>query len=49
MPCLVIASGPSAVVNHSGASGSQVTLGAELTDSDDNSVTQTVTRTYDVY
>lgn len=37
-----------ATVNHSGASGKQVTLRAELTDANGNSVTQTVTRAYDV-
>jgi hypothetical protein len=35
-------------VNHSGASGKQATLRAELTDTNGNSVTQTVTRAYDV-
>ncbi|MFE6754013.1 S8 family serine peptidase [Streptomyces sp. NPDC057684] len=38
----------SATVNHAGASGKQVTVKAELTDSKGNSVTQTVTRAYDV-
>ncbi|MFI9773406.1 S8 family peptidase [Streptomyces sp. NPDC051956] len=38
----------SATVNHAGASGKPVTLKAELTDSKGNSVTQTVTRAYDV-
>lgn len=37
-----------ATVNHSGAKGKQVTLRAELTDSNGNSVVQTVTRAYDV-
>jgi subtilisin family serine protease len=37
-----------ATVNHSEASGKQVTLRAELTDSNGNSVVQTVTRAYDV-
>ncbi|MEW2489691.1 S8 family serine peptidase [Streptomyces sp. NPDC048411] len=38
----------SATVNHAGASGKQVTLKAELTDANGNSVTQTVVRAYDV-
>ncbi|MFG3365149.1 S8 family serine peptidase [Streptomyces sp. NPDC048156] len=38
----------SATVNHAGAAGKQVTLKAQLTDSKGNSVTQTVTRAYDV-
>ncbi|MGW1001938.1 S8 family peptidase [Streptomyces sp. NPDC002520] len=37
-----------ATVNHAGASGKQVTLKVALTDTNDNSVTQTVTRAYDV-
>lgn len=37
-----------AVVDHSGATGKQVTLRAELTDAEGNSVSQTVTRAYDV-
>ncbi|GAA2327993.1 S8 family serine peptidase [Streptomyces kunmingensis] len=37
-----------ATVDHAGASGKQVTLKAQLTDSRGNSVTQTVTRAYDV-
>ncbi|MFJ9175476.1 S8 family peptidase [Streptomyces sp. NPDC102360] len=37
-----------ATVDHAGASGEQVTLKAQLTDSNGNSVTQTVTRAYDV-
>ncbi|MGW3497950.1 S8 family peptidase [Streptomyces sp. NPDC001020] len=37
-----------ATVNHAGASGKQVTLKVELTDTNGNSVTQTVTRAYDV-
>lgn len=37
-----------AVLDHTGAAGSQVTLKATLTDSHGNSVTQTVTRAYDV-
>ncbi|MBO1330015.1 S8 family serine peptidase [Streptomyces sp. VRA16 Mangrove soil] len=38
----------SATVNHAGASGKQVTLRTQLTDDKGNSVTQTVTRAYDV-
>lgn len=38
----------SATVNHAGASGKQVTLKAQLTDANGNSVEQTVTRAYDV-
>ncbi|MFF1478692.1 hypothetical protein ACFVYD_14160 [Streptomyces sp. NPDC058301] len=38
----------SAVVDHAGAVGRQVTLRAELTDAHGSSVTQTVTRAYDV-
>jgi subtilisin family serine protease len=37
-----------ATVDHAGAFGEQVTLKAELTDTNGNSVTQTVTRAYDV-
>jgi hypothetical protein len=37
-----------AVVNHSGASGKAVTLKADLTDANGNSVSQIVTRAYDV-
>ncbi|MER5689384.1 DDE-type integrase/transposase/recombinase [Streptomyces sp. NPDC002205] len=37
-----------ATVNHARASGKQVTLKAELTDANGNSVIQTVTRAYDV-
>jgi hypothetical protein len=37
-----------ATVHHSGAQGKQVTLRAELTDANGNSVVQTVTRAYDV-
>lgn len=37
-----------ATVDHGGAAGKQVTLKARLTDSKGNSVTQTVTRAYDV-
>ncbi|MFE5793089.1 S8 family serine peptidase [Streptomyces sp. NPDC056503] len=37
-----------ATVDHGGASGEQVTLRAELTDANGNSVRQTVTRAYDV-
>ncbi|MGW1023583.1 S8 family peptidase [Streptomyces sp. NPDC002577] len=37
-----------ATVNHAGASGKPVTLKAELTDANGNSVTQIVTRAYDV-
>ncbi|MEV0170200.1 S8 family serine peptidase [Streptomyces sp. NPDC050803] len=37
-----------AVVEHSGATGKQVTLRAELTDAKGNSVSQTVIRAYDV-
>ncbi|MDT9698949.1 hypothetical protein [Streptomyces sp. P17] len=37
-----------AVVDHSGATGKQVTLRAELTDAKGNSVSQTVIRAYDV-
>ncbi|MCT9079560.1 S8 family peptidase [Streptomyces fulvoviolaceus] len=37
-----------AVVNHSAASGKQVTLRADLTDANGNSVSQIVTRAYDV-
>lgn len=37
-----------AVVDHEGASGQQVSLRVELTDSNGNTVTQTVTRAYDV-
>ncbi|MFI8519396.1 S8 family peptidase [Streptomyces sp. NPDC085481] len=37
-----------ATVNHAGATGKQVTLKAELTDANGNSVTQTVVRAYDV-
>ncbi|MEU5218090.1 S8 family serine peptidase [Streptomyces sp. NPDC020807] len=40
--------GWTATVNHAGATGSQVTLRAELTDANGNSVTQTVVRAYDV-
>ncbi|WP_210584541.1 S8 family serine peptidase [Streptomyces sp. GESEQ-35] len=40
--------GWNAVVNHSGASGKQVTLRARLTDTNGNAVTQIVTRAYDV-
>ncbi|MFI9759902.1 S8 family serine peptidase [Streptomyces sp. NPDC051963] len=40
--------GWNAMVDHSGASGRQVTLRARLTDTNGNSVTQTVTRAYDV-
>ncbi|MEW2292987.1 S8 family serine peptidase [Streptomyces sp. NPDC006743] len=38
----------SATVDHAGASGRQVTLRTTLTDTNGNSVTQTVTRAYDV-
>ncbi|MFF1392434.1 S8 family serine peptidase [Streptomyces sp. NPDC058287] len=38
----------SATVNHAGASAKQVTLKAQLTDANGNSVEQTVTRAYDV-
>ncbi|MFD9796238.1 S8 family serine peptidase [Streptomyces sp. NPDC059070] len=38
----------SAIVDHRGAAGRQVTLKARLTDAGGNSVTQTVTRAYDV-
>ncbi|MCX5086061.1 S8 family serine peptidase [Streptomyces sp. NBC_00401] len=38
----------SATVNHAGASGKPVTLKAQLTDANGNSVEQTVTRAYDV-
>ncbi|MFB8401971.1 S8 family serine peptidase [Streptomyces sp. NPDC055912] len=37
-----------ATVNHTGATGRQVTLKTELTDANGNSVTQTVVRAYDV-
>ncbi|MFD8009402.1 S8 family serine peptidase [Streptomyces sp. NPDC059762] len=37
-----------ATVNHTGATGKQVTLRTELTDANGNSVTQTVVRAYDV-
>ncbi|MFF4172837.1 S8 family serine peptidase [Streptomyces sp. NPDC001744] len=37
-----------ATVNHAGATGKPVTLKAELTDANGNSVTQTVVRAYDV-
>ncbi|WP_307041501.1 hypothetical protein [Agromyces ramosus] len=37
-----------AVVDHDGASGQQVSLRVELTDSNGNTVTQTVSRAYDV-
>ncbi|MDR3082351.1 MAG: S8 family serine peptidase, partial [Streptomyces sp.] len=37
-----------ATVNHAGASGKPVTVKVELTDANGNSVTQTVTRAYDV-
>ncbi|MCW8377386.1 S8 family peptidase [Streptomyces justiciae] len=37
-----------AIVDHSSATGKQVTLRADLTDADGNSVTQIVTRAYDV-
>ncbi|MBA2950499.1 S8 family peptidase [Streptomyces himalayensis] len=37
-----------ATVHHAGASGKPVTLKSELTDANGNSVTQTVTRAYDV-
>jgi hypothetical protein len=37
-----------AVVDHTGASGQPVSLRVELTDSNGNTVTQTVTRAYDV-
>lgn len=37
-----------AVVDHEGASGKQVSIRVELTDSNGNTVTQTVTRAYDV-
>ncbi|WP_181387150.1 hypothetical protein [Streptomyces sp. Act143] len=37
-----------AVVDHSSATGRQVTLRADLTDADGNAVTQIVTRAYDV-
>jgi subtilisin family serine protease len=37
-----------ALVDHAGASGQPVTLRVQLTDSNGNSVTQTVTRAYDV-
>ncbi|MCN9240625.1 S8 family serine peptidase [Streptomyces sp. RY43-2] len=37
-----------ATVNHAGASGKQVTLKAQLTDANGNSVTQTVIRAYDI-
>ncbi|MFF3841366.1 S8 family serine peptidase [Streptomyces sp. NPDC001930] len=37
-----------ATVNHTGATGKQVTLKTELTDAHGNSVTQTVVRAYDV-
>ncbi|MFB9307827.1 subtilisin family serine protease [Agromyces hippuratus] len=37
-----------AIVDHSGASGQPVSLRVTLTDSNDNSVTQTVVRAYDV-
>ncbi|MGY3684889.1 S8 family peptidase [Streptomyces sp. TE33382] len=37
-----------AVVDHAGASGKQVTLKASFTDANGNAVTQTVTRAYDV-
>ncbi len=37
-----------AVVDHAGASGQPVSLRVQLTDSNDNTVTQTVTRAYDV-
>ncbi|MGW2693800.1 hypothetical protein [Streptomyces sp. NPDC001296] len=37
-----------ATVNHAGASGKQVTLKTELTDANGNSLTQIVTRAYDV-
>ncbi|MFI9780193.1 S8 family peptidase [Streptomyces sp. NPDC051956] len=40
--------GWAATVNHEGASGKQVTLKTQLTDDKGNSVTQTVTRAYDV-
>lgn len=35
-------------MNHAGASGKPVTLKAQLTDANGNSVEQTVTRAYDV-
>lgn len=38
----------SALVDHAGAAGKQVALKAELTDARGSSVTQTVTRAYDV-
>ncbi|MFD4944435.1 S8 family serine peptidase [Streptomyces sp. NPDC058409] len=37
-----------AVLDHTGAAGKQVTLKATLTDSNGNAVTQTITRAYDV-
>ena len=37
-----------AVVDHAGASGQPVSLRVQLTDSNGNTVTQTVTRAYDV-
>ena len=37
-----------AVVDHTGAAGSQVTLKVTLTDSHQNTVTQTITRAYDI-
>ena len=37
-----------AVLDHTGAAGKQVTLKVTLTDSNGNAVTQTVTRAYDV-
>ncbi|WP_432173688.1 S8 family serine peptidase [Streptomyces sp. Tue6028] len=37
-----------AVIDHTGASGKQVTLKATLTDAKGNAVTQTITRAYDV-
>ncbi|WP_030901950.1 S8 family peptidase [Streptomyces sp. NRRL F-5126] len=37
-----------AVLDHSGAAGSQVTLRVALTDSHHNAVTQTITRAYDI-
>jgi hypothetical protein len=40
--------GWTATVHHSGASGNQVTLRVDMTDDRGNSVTQTVTRAYDV-
>lgn len=37
-----------ALLDHTGATGKQVTLKATLTDSENNAVTQTITRAYDV-